>query len=465
MKKLLDVQPGDLLASGIFPALPGDAPILWVDGENVIFESGLVKKAPGHTGLSELAVRPRGIKSAQAIDTRRVYVGQGDGWGVWTGSGFQTIEDGLSGAGGNWIFTPWGEHVVANNQVDGLRYWTGSGSGAAITTPFAYALTGGKFLGHQFVGNTDLGANYLHWSEQNNYAAWDVLLTNTAGDRELRDLDGGLTSFLPLGSGAIGLYTQSSLSLLTYIGGTLRFDTQLNKVPGIGAIGHYSVIPVGPRHYGLMRSKVFVTDGVSFQLKSEPAVEDWLEENVNWDRASEVYGWHDMARQMVRWVVPIGANDFRSVGFRYGTERWTKFNDGLVAGDEGGIFNSTIVASSGSLLRSDPTTGNSNEAAMSSFIQTKPLDCGDRQINKLIDKIDLDLDWTGNVELLVGFSTYPNEDPEWVTAQPAAREVWLDQSERREGAEIHLKLQSSEAGVTWKLSGFKIHGEPAGYVN
>ena len=49
--KLIDVKDAELVASGIVKSLhPVQAP-LWVDGQNVVFEDGQVRKSPGYVSI------------------------------------------------------------------------------------------------------------------------------------------------------------------------------------------------------------------------------------------------------------------------------------------------------------------------------------------------------------------------------------------------------------------------------
>ena len=77
MNLLAEIQAGDALSSGIFPGLTGEAAPLWTDGENIIFDNGVVRKAPGLLGLENLSARPTGMRGTVANTEPRLFVGAG----------------------------------------------------------------------------------------------------------------------------------------------------------------------------------------------------------------------------------------------------------------------------------------------------------------------------------------------------------------------------------------------------
>lgn len=465
MQKLLEVPTGEILSSGLFPGLDGKEPILWTDGENVIFDQGKVRKAQGYVGLENVAARMTGVKSARVIAAAHLYFGGGGAYYRYRASdGVTALKTGLLGAG-VWIFAPYGEHLVASDGVNGVRYY--DSADALIATPFSNARTIFPFRQQVFAAGTSNGFNWIEWCETDNaQSGWTPALGNDAGNLQPRDLDGGFIAAHPLAGDVIGLYTEGSLGHFAYIGGTLQYGYK-TKVRGAGAVSHYAVVPVRNMHYSIMRGRAIVTDGITFDYIDDPAVKAYFEEEVNWGRSAEVYGWHDKLNSTVRWVLPSDVSDYVGVGYRYDSRRWTRFNDGILIGEEAGAWENAMVLKTSRLLRADPTERNNDSAAFASYIQTKPLDCGEQMRNKCIDKVVLHLEKEGTVNLNIGFSEEANEAPTWnaTTYVAVSGDNWLDHSERREGCFIHMKLSSAGTDNYWKLGGFQFWGVPAGWKN
>lgn len=463
MQKLLEIPTGPAMSSGLFPGLPGKEPILWADGENVVFDQGKVRKAQGYVGLADLSARMTGAKAAQLIAERVLYLGGGGAYYRYRASdGLTALKSGLSGAG-IWLFAPYGEHLVATDGVNGLRYY--DSADAAISTPFTNCRTMFAFRQQIFAAATSNGYNWIEWCDIDNAkTGWTPTLANAAGNLQPRDLDGGFVAAHPLGGDVVGLYTEGSLGHFTYIGGTLQYGYK-TRVRGAGAVSHYAVVPVNNKHFSIMRGRAIVTDGLTFDYIDDPAVKTFLEQEVNWGRAAEVFGWHDKLNGLVRWVLPSGASDYVRIGFNYSTKRWTKFNDGVLLGEEAGVWENAMLVKEDRLVRGDPTEKNNDSAGFSSYILTKPLDCGDRERKKVIDKVVLGLEATGTVQMRIGFSEDENDEPDWTptTYVAVGGDNWLTQADQREGSFVHLKLQSSGVNNSWSLANFSLHGEPGGF--
>lgn len=461
MQELLRVKSGEVLESGIFPALPGAAPILWADGENIQFASGMVGKTQGFTGLVNLAARPTGMRGHQVPTERRLFLGAGGSYYRYRNSdGLTALKTGLS-PGGVWQFAPFGQHVVASNGIDGLRYW--NGADALLTTPFTYALSLWKFRRQVFAMNTNIGTNTIFRCDVDDPQDWTPLPLNDASQYDAYDLDGSFLSGQPLGN-SMGLYTENSLSIWYYTGGTTFYGLRPG-VQGIGALGHYSVVPDGNMNYGIMKNRAFRTDGVNAQDLDVPALREWMKENVNWDRGSEVYGWNDKLNSLIRWILPTGADEFVSVGYSIQNQRWTKFNDNMCIG-ESAVWPNAFQATPTRLYSVDPLSADKENSALESWVQTKPLDLGLPQRYKTIDKIEMTIETEGTVGVQVGFADKADDDITWnPTTYDAQAEIFLDHDEVREGPYMAFKILSDTVGATWKLSEFAIHGEVTGWIN
>lgn len=464
MNLLGEIVAGDQIASGIFPGLTGEAPLLWYDGDNVIFDNGGVRKGPGLLGLENLAATPTGIKSTVAATESRAFVGAGTiAYRYRTADGLTNIGS-FAASGGVYQFLPWDTWCLISNGVDPVELWQNAGSSAAITAPFTRANTLFGYQLQAFVGGTSNGGKLVEWSPVNAVLDWTQTATGTAGQLNLRELAGDIVAARPIGN-SIGVYSQSNAGLFSFIGGTSIYGFR-KPISGVSAISPYSVISFGDRHYGMTRENVFLSDLVSFYLIDEPAVRTYIKDNADWDRITEVYGWPDWANNIARWQIPkLGGGKF-GLGYRIDKNSWTKFNDSVILGEERGAFSNQLLAKTSRLLRQDPSTGNNDGSAMSAFVQTKPLAFGDRNRFKRVMKLSIDGVWSGTVNVLWGYTNHPNETPTFSITKPIANEIYMDElSQQSEGVYVSLKIESTAAGATWKINGCKIFGEFTGLVN
>lgn len=465
MQPLIEIPTGELLASGLFPGLKGMEPILWSDGENVVFDQGKVKKSRGYVGLGDLATRMRGAKPWSTLTEPRLLFGGGGAYYRYrTADGITALKTGLSGDG-NWIFAPYGEHFVACDGVNGIRYYDSADT--AVSTPFSNAR--GIFpIRQQIVAfNTSNGVNWLEWCDIDNAkTGWTPSLSNAAGNLQPRDFDGEFVAAHALTADVVAVYTRGMLGHFSYVGGSLLYGCK-PKVPGAGACSHYSVVPVGNKHYSIMPNRIISTDGITFDFIDSPAVRSYMDANVNWSRAQEIYGWHDRLNSMVRWVIPTSTSAYFGLGYNYSTRRWTRFNDGVLLGTESGVWDNAMLLTSGRLLRGDPMEEDSDSGALASYIQTKPLHCGSREVNKVVDKVVLDLTKSGTVQFQIGFSDDANDTPTFTETTYTAvdGDNWLEQDENRTGCFVTLKISSSGVGNDWELGSFSLHGEFGGLKN
>ena len=464
MDRLAKLTAGELLSSGIFPGLLGEAAPLWTEGENVIFDNEGVRKTNGLLGLSNVLVTPTGLKATYASSEARCFVGAGTEAYRYRASDGLTNIGSFASSGGIYQFVPWDTWCLISNGVDPVELWQNAGASAAITAPFTYANTIFKYQLQAFAAGTSNGGNYVEWSPVNAVTDWTTSATGTAGNLLLRELEGDIVAARPIG-GSIGIYSRAQGGVFSFIGGTSIYGFR-RPILGVGAISPYSVVAVGDRHFGFTRENVFTTDLVSFLLIDEPAMRRYVEQNADWDRLQEVYGWPDWANNIVRWAIPkVGGGKF-GVGFRWDRGTWTKFNDGVLLGEESGAFADMLQVKTTRLLRADKTTGNNDGLEMTSYAQTKPLDFGNRDKIKHLSKISLDGSWAGTVELSVGVTDHPNTAPTWVLTTALANEIYPDSlGQRIESPFFSFRIASSGTGATWRISGVEIWGERAGNVS
>jgi len=464
MRKLADLTSGDMLSSGIYPGLDGTAGPLWRDGENVIFDNQSVRKNYGMLGLVYLPDTPTGLTSTYADGGARAFIGGGQNAYMYqSGPGLTQIAS-FSAAAGQFQFLPWDTWCLINNRADPLKLWKNTGLGAVIPgIPFTQANCIFGMGLRAFAGGTDNGGNYVEWCSFNNIEDWLPSLTNSAGFLPLRALVGDIVACKPIGD-SMGIYSAYNAGIFTQIAGTGAYGFR-RPIRGVSAVSADSVVSLGDRHFGITPDTAFVTDLVSFQTIDESSMRGYILERTDWSRQQEVYGWPDRANSLIRWSMPALEGGSFGIGFRWDKGTWTRFEDDVILGEQAGAFQHMLLAKSGRLLRQNKSDFNNDEAALASSLQTKPLDFGEPGRLKSIQKISFHGSWTGAVNFSLGYSEHPNEDPTWVYTTAMANDIYPDEENtQRQGAFVHLKIESTAKGANWKLSGGTIWGQFTGVV-
>lgn len=462
MTPLARLTIGDQLSSGIYPGQSADAAPLWADGENVIFDEGGIRKNYGLLSLTAIAARPTGLISTVASTERRAYIGAGtSAYRYRTSDGLTNI-GGFASSGGIYEFLPWDTWVLINNGVDPLEVWQNSGSSAPITAPFTRANTIFGYQLQAFAAGTNNGGDLIEWSPVNNILDWTVTITGTAGNLRLRELAGDIVATRPLGNG-IGIYSSTKGGLFQYLGGTSYGFRK--PIRGVGAVSPYSVVEYAGTHFGVLRDQIFQTDLTSFRTIDEIAVRKYLIDNFDLDRLTEVYGWVDVTHNMIRWAIPKLGGGVFGLGYRVDNGVWTRFNDSVIGGDSSGPFTDTLLLKDNKLLRQDKAQFNNDGSAMSAFVRTKPLDFGDGNRIKRMQKISIKGSWTGTVEFKLGFVDHPNANvSSWALTVPLANEILFDRfGVQTEGLYVVMEIGSTAAGANWRIKGVDVYGDFVGY--
>jgi len=86
-------------------------------------------------------------------------------------------------------------------------------------------------------------------------------------------------------------------------GGWLGTPNQ--ALSGIGAVSKYSVVSVGPYNFGLSRDGIFQTDGSTATYLDRPAIDRWIQENVDWTKEVTINGFFNQRTGIITWIVPL----------------------------------------------------------------------------------------------------------------------------------------------------------------
>lgn len=474
---LIRVADPRLIQSGIVKSLNPLQTPLWLEGSNVIFEDGMVRKGRGFAAaFSSVGVNPvRGIKALNDAGINRMAWGDYQKLYDWSGASVNSSTTTFSGQkdesstapATSWSLETWGSWMVAANGLAGDNFYVnkfvGAGwvqvTGTDVPTRIRKLLRRGPFL---LALNTDEGGQMLEWCDIDDIEDWDRSASPTeAGSLFIRDLDSEIQDAARLGQ-AVLAYSDNQCVQINLIGSPNWFG-YVPLFEGIGAVSNQCVVAANQRHYGRSKTGFWETDGASFNYISPPFLRIWLEKNANKNQISKTCGWWDSDRSMICWSFPTSTdeNDI-TIGFNYETKTWTFFPYGRTAGFHKGVFDYPVAgAPDGSVFYHNFGVDADGEAAAAS-VRTRPLDLGDSSVWKYVDSLKIMLhELAGNVTVRVGTQQYVDDAISWQPAQ-SLDDGFENLYDRVETKFLVLEIASTESSADWAVSGFELFGRAEG---
>lgn len=502
--KIIDIPAGDLLESGLFPGMHPLAAPLWVDGRNIEFMAKHVHKAKGWSepqfttslfddGSGNFDDAPgmfdagapvasfstpssgpiRGIHQQRLADgtqelffadLTKIYLSTA-GPGATKGTGYTGTEDQSATARATlWSSAPWGDWTLFTNGYDAVQIYKGLSFGNLTGATMTAAEIIVPFGPHMIAINTDnIGPRGYEFSAAGNVEQWDPSTYATAGNNYIREATGDLIAAAFIGNN-LGIFTKEQLFLLSYLGAPFFFGHH-TALSGIGARSKKSVVSTGEKAYGWGPDGIYVTDGSSFQYIDNPAVKEWLEDNLNESQDSKIVGFYNEKQQRVIWYFPSSASTENDTGIGYNivNNSWTIYNYGRTAAVGRDVFDGPMTgADDGSIFQHEYGV-NANGAALLSWIQTKPMDAGDPNMWKYVDAIRImlhDIAGTG-VQYKIGTQEKAGDSITWGSLMDA-EDGFEPEFDRISGVLISFMLYSYTVDDDWHLSGLQMLGGPDG---
>jgi hypothetical protein len=293
---------------------------------NMDVVKGVVGKRKGYSFLGATLTDPvigtvefealDGTKTLLAFTTRGQfkYSQSSDAWTditggtLWTGDESDwlsyTITSGRDGAGD---YDKW---IIITNGKDTPQFWNGEDdfedyvpTGISDFKTFR-AISG--FYDHLLIGNVTLttGAvskNVIYWTDTQQLL--DFAGTN-GGVAILPDIEGELLAFEPLGD-RLTLYSDNSISMVTYIAGTLlyTFEKILGKTR---LVSGRAIANLGPFHLYMSQENVILFDGSKNWRTVSDVIHPSYREELFANERYRAFAFHDSAKQHVYFALPTG---------------------------------------------------------------------------------------------------------------------------------------------------------------
>jgi hypothetical protein len=454
-----DPAAAGLIEFGIFPSLPAKQQRLWDNASNVRFGDRGAEKAKGISALASVAGNVSGMAQAFVEGKQRVYLGTATTFYRYQDGDTITLGDTFTS--GRWSIIPWGEWVLAVNGVDPVQVDKDTGTMVPLAgVPVTTARIIRKLAQRPIIFN----GQDAYWPRATDIEYWTTPdPTGRAGSMFIRDLDSDVVAVEPLGE-FLAYYTKNKMGLISFIGGQDVYGFK-NRLEGIGAIGLNAVIPVGQKHWGLSANGIWLTDGSGFQYMDAPALNRFLDDHMDKTRGDDVYGVHIKDRTSVEWHFPGPDNHMHCVGVNYSNNAWYHLHMELTAAISQEVFDFPLAAREGGEWGLYDNTNDIGTATMTSSLTTGGFDAGEANRYKWWDKVQVNIEKAGAVEVRFGLHSTPTmgetASDEWLDWRPLELDNWI----QRESVYLTMHIRSTALNVSWRIGGLSVWGEMAGYVS
>ena len=402
------------------------------------------------------------------------------GWGVAASGGVTTTSELRI-----WTQDNFGEDLLINPRDGAIYYWDKSSNlssraveistigGASNTPTIAKQILVSDqdrhviAFGTNPLGDTVQDPLLVRFSSQESLVDWTPTATNTSGDLRL----GGGSEFIQAveTKQAVLIFTDKTLHAMKFIGPPFTFGLQeLSK--NITIISPKAAVPVDDVVYWMGQDTFYVYGGGQTQ-QLPCTVKDKVFLDINDEQSEKVYAGVNSEFGEITWFYPSSgssSND-RYVIFNYNDKTWyfgTMPRDVWL--DRG--LRKNPVAASGGYLYNQETGFDADGSAMSSFVESAPIDMGDGEKFSFIKRIIPDITFSGSTALSSPNATFTikarnfpgadfNDSNTGTTTRTSTSpiEAFTEKLDVRvRGRSFALRVASDALGSKWKLGSPRI---------
>ncbi len=350
---------------------------------------------------------------------------------------------------------------------DTLTQNTTSGSGTGFTldvtvpdTVFTKAAILTKLGPHILVFNYSTAAGdfpfNFAWCSEDDTDLWVAASTNSAGSLTVREASTAITCVRPLSNG-LGVYTESELFFVDYVGTPFYFGYRPVMSSGVGAVSINSVVAVDRKNYGLSRNGLFVTDGSSVQIIGEDeGINDFLKENAA--ELEQIAAYHDQVHKEITWVLPISdTKPTQELYYNYRDNTFGQRTSDVSAFQESGVFLNPVSGDKdGQLFFEDGSS-----SVQSTSGTTRAHDLGEPDLIKEATAIRVGKRGSGNPLIEVGWAEDINGTPTY-TDSFTVNTTFKEELLRTAGRYLFLRVTSSGASDSWEITHMIVQGRLGG---
>lgn len=464
MQTLLQVDP-QMIQSSVYPGLIEAATPFWKEGRNIAFRDNGIRKIKGGSRAGDAFATSQTIRAMlQSFNAgrRRLFVGTNTDLALLEKlADNTTVEFSLGAwntAGVYAQLETWGAWLVATNGIDPVKVWKNNGNGTLANlagTPFTRAKIIKRKSPYLLAFNTNNGETMVEWSHTSDIENWTISAATEAGNYNIRDLESGIQAVADLGD-RLAVYSNSSLVLGTLIGRPNVFGWR-KVLSGIGAVSPRSVVTQGAFNYGLTFNGIFQTDGNQYRWIDDPAAQRWLINNVDWNKLTEIHGWHDDYLRLVSWFFIDKGNNPQIISYHYESGQFVTSDLHVTAVAPRDSWDVPIFAGPSRIpLLWQQADGYENKLP-AFYLRTKPLDFGARDRFKILNLLRVDGVWDASTRVRVGAVMDPEGVPDWFHNDTLKRENYFPNE--REATYFVVEFSGDR---DFHMTGMEFFGIPGG---
>jgi len=402
------------------------------------------------------------------------------GWGIASAGGVTTTSELRL-----WSHDNFGEDLLINPRDGQIYYWDKSDnltsravevsteSGASNTPTIAKQIMVSDqdrhviAFGANTLGTTIQDPLLVRFSSQESLVDWTPTATNTAGDLRL----GGGSEFIQAveTKQAILIFTDKTLHAMKFIGPPFTFGLQeLSK--NITIISPKAAVAVEDTVYWMGRDTFYIYSGGQTQ-QIPCTVKDKVFLDINTSQLEKVFGGVNSEFSEVIWFYPSASSETNSnyVIFNYADNTWYYGTLARDAWIDRGLRPNPIAAGAGYLYNQE-IGFDDDGSAMSSFIESAPIDIADGEKFAFIKRIIPDISFNGSSALSSPNATFTLKarnfpgvnftDTDTGTATRTSTspvEAFTEKLDVRvRGRSFALRVDSDALGCKWKLGSPRI---------
>ena len=408
------------------------------------------------------------------------------GWGVgsWGGSTWNTprsisVSD-VKLLNSQWSLNLWGEDLIATVRGGGIYYYDTSSAGRAVlvssiagalSVPTTTRISTISFpdrhvlaLGTDPISSSgNIDPMQVRWSDQEDFTDWQPTITNSAGDQRL-EIGTQIVATTTSKDETI-IATDEALYGMTFVGPPFIFSFRL-LAANCGAGGKNVMMTVDSTVFWMGKSNFFVYDGVVKELPC--SVQYYVFDRIQNDFIDKTFAAHNKKYNEVTWFYVSNENSAglnnpepdSYVSFNYADQAWSIGTlNRTVWSDAFGARKVPFAFDENGILYNHETGDNDNGSAMSTFIESAPLELSATGDNLfMVDKIVPDITLTDDTNVFVTLKTrkYPNDtdtNKGTFTITSSTKKI----STRAKGRQMAMKIQSTGTSDDWQLGDFRIN--------
>ena len=319
----------------------------------------------------------------------------------------------------------------------------------------------------------------VRWSETEDNTTWSASATNTAGSQLLTD--GNFLAAAIRSRGQTLVFTDNALYGMQFLGPPYTFGFQ-QLGTNCGTVSNNGTADVNGVAYWMSSDSFFVFDGTVKKLPC--SVQDSVFQNYNYTQRSLVYCGLNTEFNEVTWFYPTASSSVIDayVSYNYLENCWYQGTMARTTWRDKGTYELPIatewaptsvtdaypsvsgITAGVSILYSQETGANGNDAAISSYVESAFFDIGDGDDISFVKRIVPDFSTqTGTLDFYVvsrAFAVPPDQVSSLTPYSFTSTTGKIDT--RIRGRAISLKIRSSAIGDTWRLGSIRLDIQPDG---